>query len=165
VETTFEAFVAQRMDRLLRLARLLTGNATDAEDLVQNSLLRAHAKWAKIAAADHPDAYLRRLLINVHHSSLRKRRLSVVELEPHDLSFASHDREVAELDALRGSVIRLPIRQRTAVVLRYYEDLDIHEIADAMGLHQSSVRSSLARALSTLRDANELTQKAGDEHA
>ena len=147
MDTTFEAFVAQRMDRLRGWHEvLLTGNATDAEDLVQNSLLRAHAKWAKIAAADHPDAYLRRLVINLHHSSLRKRRLPVVELERQNLSFAGHDGDVAELDALRGSVRRLPIRQRTAVVLRYYEDLDIHEIADAMGLSQSSVRSALTRA-------------------
>jgi RNA polymerase sigma-70 factor (sigma-E family) len=165
LQTTFEAFAAQRMDSLLRLARLLTGTPTDAEDLVQSSLLRAHLKWPKIASADHPEAYLRKLLVNVHHSSVRKRRYSTVELTHADRPSAAPETAFGEVDELRSSILRLSVRQRTALVLRYYEDLDIDEIAEAMDLRASSVRSSIARALATLRAGTSAPQKAADEHA
>lgn len=162
LQTTFEEFAVQRMDSLLRLARLLTGNQADAEDLVQSSLLRAQVKWSRIASADRPDAYVRRLLVNVHHSAMRQRRLATVELEETHALCAGSGSDFTEIDALRSSISRLPLRQRTALVLRYYEDLDIGEIAEAMGLNASSVRSALTRALATLRSGSSQIEKAGD---
>jgi len=152
----FDLFVEQQFDPLMRLARVLTGNPTEAEDVVQESLLRAHRKWDQVSTAQHPAAYMRRVLVNVHHSRRRSRRWIEVPLGVSATSSSDsihHDRgkDHAEEQALRQVIALLPMRQRTALVLRYYEEMEIREIADAMRLKPSTVRSNLSRALDRLR--------------
>lgn len=71
----FAEFAASRVDRLLALAYLLTGNHHSAEDLVQEVLIKAHRRWSRVLAADDADAYVRRMLVN-EHISWRRRRSS-----------------------------------------------------------------------------------------
>ena len=159
----FDLFVEQQFDSLLRLARVLTGSPTEAEDVVQESLLRAHRKWDQVSTAQHPAAYMRRVLVNVHHSRRRSKRWIEVPLSASAMSssdFTQDDRgkDHAEEQALRQVIALLPMRQRTALVLRYYEEMEVIEIADAMRLRPSTVRSNLSRALERLR--KELTAAA-----
>ncbi|MEU7801686.1 SigE family RNA polymerase sigma factor [Micromonospora arborensis] len=150
---TFEEYAFARTSALVRLARLLTDDEHRAEDLVQDVLARAYARWGRISRTDRPDAYVRRMLVNAHNSWWRRRssrEISVAAV----IDWAGADDEasvVAERDALWRLVCDLPARQRTVIVLRYYEDLDDTMIAEILGCSSGTVRTHARRALATLR--------------
>lgn len=155
----FDEYVAARGPGLLRLAFVLTADSHLAQDLVQIGLARAYSKWAWVSAAEHPDAYVRRILVNEHIGARRRRwwgeRPGRNAGDVNDAATATATRdvadEVAERDQARRVLDSLPTRARTVLVLRYYADLDDIAIADLMGLSPSSVRSTASRALATLR--------------
>ncbi|MGC4759883.1 SigE family RNA polymerase sigma factor [Micromonospora trifolii] len=150
---TFEEYAFARTSALVRLARLLTGDEHRAEDLVQEVLARAYARWGRISRTDRPDAYVRRMLVNTHNSWWRRRssrEISVAAV----LDRAGEVDEaagVAERDALWRLVCDLPARQRTVIVLRYYEDLDDTSIAEILACSTGTVRTHAKRALTALR--------------
>jgi len=149
VAPDFDGYVAARGPALLRLAYTLTGNRADAEDVVQEALARALPRWGRISRVADVDAYVRRMVVNAHTSWWRKfrRRESPVEkVRDSVLPAAGADR----LD-LWAACQALPEPQRTAVVLRYYEQLEYAEIADLTGVREGSVRSRVSRGLATLR--------------
>ena len=147
----FDSWVAARGPALLRLAYVLTGNATDAEDVVQDALSRALPRWSRISTVDDPDAYVRRMVVNAHVSRWRKLRRREVPVE------VVHDRPVPagvgaeDRDRLWRACRALPPDQRTAVVLRFYEDLDYAEIAALTGVREGSVRSRVSRGIAAMR--------------
>lgn len=138
---------------LVRFARLLTGDAYRAEDLVQDVLARAYVRWRSIAAADRPDLYVRRMLVNAHHSWWRRRSSREVPVDVvHDGPSGVDTAAVAvERDAMWRLVAGLPVRQRTVIVLRYYEDFDDVTIAELMNTSVGTVRTHAARALAMLQ--------------
>ncbi|WP_242494724.1 SigE family RNA polymerase sigma factor [Nocardioides zhouii] len=150
-EPDFDSWVAAKGPALLRLAYVLTGNGTDAEDVVQDVLSRALPRWSRIAGVDDPDAYVRRMVVNAHVSRWRKFRRREVPVE------TVHDRPVPagvaseERDRLWRACQALPADQRTAVVLRFYEDLDYAEIAALTGVREGSVRSRVSRGIAAMR--------------
>lgn len=149
----FEEYVAARGQALLRFAFVLTSDEHLAEDLVQSALADAYRHWSRVVRADHPDAYVRRIVVNTH-LGWRRRRSSVEQpIRTDDVGSAAPDHadEIASRDELRRVLNRLPPRARTILVLRYYIDLDDAAIADLMGLSASSVRATASRALATLR--------------
>ncbi len=146
----FDDWVALRGPALLRLARLLTGNAAEAEDVVQDALSRAWPRWSRISTLDDPDAYVRRMVVNAHTSWWRKfRRRESPVAEPFTGSVEGP--EPGEHDRVWAAILRLPEAQRVALVLRYYEELDYTEIAELTGLREGSVRARVSRALAALR--------------
>ncbi|MGC5332014.1 SigE family RNA polymerase sigma factor [Micromonospora sp. DT62] len=159
---TFEEYAFARTLALVRLARLLTGDEHRAEDLVQDVLARAYARWARISRTDRPDAYVRRMLVNAHHSWWRRRSSQEISVaDVHDRPGAMDEAAgVAERDALWRLVRTLPARQRTVIVLRYYEDLDDASIAEIMDCSTGTVRTHAKRALTALRERQEATASA-----
>jgi RNA polymerase sigma-70 factor (sigma-E family) len=157
----FTDFVAAHGAQLLRTACLVTGDSHLGEDLVQTALAKAYGSWAKVQQADHPVAYVRRLMINTHLSWLR--RLTNTE-RPHerlpDTGTGDHQTAQAETDEMRQALLRLSPRVRTAVVLRYFEDLSEAEAAQHMGCSRSTVNNHVTRGLSALRA---LLAPAGDD--
>lgn len=151
----FDDFVRARGAALVRLARLLTGDRHRGEDLAQEVLAQAFVRWKRISAMNAPEAYLRRMLVNA--AVTRGRRMSSRELVVADTGdpASRHDleHEVAERDVLWSHVRRLPAKQRAAVVLRYYEDLDDAAIAELLNCSPVTVRSQVKRALDALRGA------------
>lgn len=151
----FEDYVTERGQALLRLAYVLTGDAHRAEDLTQTVLADVYRHWRKVVAARHPDAYVRRMLVNAHLDWHRRR--SSTE-RPTDLAAwepaveADPAEGVASRDQLRQLLATLAPRARIALVLRYYADLDDNAIAEAMGVSASAVRATTSRALATLRN-------------
>jgi RNA polymerase sigma-70 factor (sigma-E family) len=149
----FDRWVVARGPALLRLAYTLTGNRSDAEDVVQEALARALARWSRISGVADVDAYVRRMVVNEHTSLWRRfrRRESLVE--------AVADGPVAEEGRVESDDRRriwlacqqLPEAQRTAVVLRYYEQLEYAEIATLTGVREGSVRARVSRGIAALR--------------
>ena len=125
---------------LLRLAFMLTGSRETAEDLVQSAFTSAQPKWDVI---DDPPAYLRRSVVNLAKDGHRRefRRRLRQRLEPEPVT------QIAELDETWALVRGLPQTQRKVVVLHYYEDLSLVEIAHLLDRPASTVRSDLRRAL------------------
>ncbi len=156
---TFEEYAYTRGPALIRLARLLTGDEHRAEDLAQDVLARAYARWPRIARMGQPDRYVRRMLVNAHHSWWRRlsNRETTVPAPADRPGRTDEATEIAERDALWRLVTELPPRQRTVIVLRYYEDLDDAAIADIMHCSTGTVRTHAKRALTTLRGRQEPT--------
>ncbi len=147
----FDSWVAARGPSLLRLAYVLTGNQADAQDVVQDALSRALPRWSRISTVEDPDAYVRRMVVNAHISWWRKfrRRESPVD-EVHDRA-APTSASFEDRDRIWQACLRLPPDQRTAIVLRFYEDLDYADIAALTGVREGSVRSRVSRAMTALR--------------
>lgn len=152
----FEQFVAGRLDRLLRYATALTCDPHLAQDVVQEVLLRAQTRWERISAMRAPDAYLRRMVTNEYLSWRRLRAARTIAsahstLDEIGTPTPDHAHRYAERDAMRGRIVKLPRKQRAAILLRYYEDCTDEEIAEVLGCTTGTVRSHISRALSTLR--------------
>ncbi|WP_246060715.1 SigE family RNA polymerase sigma factor [Nocardioides dongxiaopingii] len=163
----FDAWVAARGPALLRLAHTLTGDAADAEDVVQEALSRALPRWERIRRVEDVDAYLRRMVVNAHTSRWRawRRRVSPVERVADVADRAVLDEPGVEHDERRRIWLAcraLPEDQRTAVVLRFYEQLEYAEIAALTGVREGSVRSRVSRGLAVLRA--ELGPATGEEN-
>ena len=169
----FEEYVAARGPALLRLAFVLTGDTHLAQDLVQAGLARAYGRWGRVSRAQHPDAYVRRIIVN-EHLGWRRRRLfgeqpraggdvAADTTDAADPVFGPAAGWAVSADPSQGVVDRdeaakalglLPARARTVLVLRYYADLDDAAIAELMGISTSTVRSTASRALAALRVAH-----------
>ncbi|RZS40979.1 RNA polymerase sigma-70 factor (sigma-E family) [Herbihabitans rhizosphaerae] len=154
---TFEEFLAAELPGLTRFSAVLTGNRHLAEDVLQDALVRAHARWGRIGGMDRPDAYVRRIVTTSYLSWRRlwaTRKIHPVE----DLSKFEYLENtpdpavsVVRTDHVRRLVASLPRRQRAAVVLRFYVGCDDTEAATAMGCSVQTVRSHISRALDALR--------------
>jgi RNA polymerase sigma factor (sigma-70 family) len=178
--TEFEEFVTARSAALFRTAVLLTGNRQDAQDLVQSALERACRHWERVAAAEQPEAYVRRILVNSLKDRWRLGR-RIVEVPFDDIwpppsdsgsgfgsepgrgsgygsgSGASAGQSPYRQVELRRSIMaelrRLPAGMRSVLVLRYFEDLTEAEIAHALNCSTGTVKSQAARGLARLRAA------------
>ncbi|WP_327317585.1 SigE family RNA polymerase sigma factor [Streptomyces sp. NBC_01235] len=154
METDFHEFVAARSAALFRGALVLTGDREAAEDLVQETLEKACRKWRTIAAKDAPDAYVRRIMVNLANDRWRRfRRLTTTHHPEGGDTVAPRDEygQVDSRDQLVRALQQLPMRMRTVVVLRYFDDLSDGEIAADLGITPSTVRSQLARGIEKLR--------------
>ncbi|WP_181798165.1 SigE family RNA polymerase sigma factor [Streptomyces sp. WELS2] len=153
----FQSFMVGRWPRLMRTAFLLTGEQHAAEDLVQSTLEQVYTAWRRVGAADDPEAYVRRVMINAHARKHRRRLREF--LAPKDDSglvreVADTGDRIAQADdrgALLEALAQLPARQREAVVLRYWEDLTETQAAEAMGCSVGTVKSSAAKGIAKLR--------------
>ena len=154
-----EAYVAGALPRLLGLAHAMTGSRAEAEDLVQDTLAKLlDGGWRKARAADHVDAYVRRILVNTWISSRRRRWTkelvshAVVTLDRARPGEAGHGELLGQREELVQALRGLPPRQRAALALRYYDDLPDAAIAEVLGCSAGAVRSSIHRGLRALRD-------------
>lgn len=151
-DAEFTDFVAEHGRQLLRTACLVTGDAHHGEDLLQTALAKAYGSWGTVRRADHPVAYVRRLMINAHLSWLRRLTNSerVLETFP-DVGGGDMQSAHADSDELRRALLRLSPRVRTAIALRYVEDLSEAETAALMGCSRSTVNNHVSRGLAALR--------------
>ncbi|MFI5692013.1 SigE family RNA polymerase sigma factor [Kribbella sp. NPDC051586] len=152
--TSLDEVVRSTERRLLRLGLMLSGSTHNAEDLVQSVLARAHRQWDRIGELEHPEAYLRTMVVNEYlgwRRLLKNREVPLAEPieRPTDDDLGVRQ---AQRDATWQLLARLPRKQRVVLALRYYEDLPDQEIARILGVAPATVRSNAARALATLRD-------------
>ncbi len=155
----FEDFVAARLQALLRFGRVLTGDTAAAEDLVQTALAKSYPKWGRIEASD-PEGYVRRVMANTQASWWRRpRRERPYEQLPERPSSGPDQYVSMELrDAVWRALDGLSGRQRAAVVLRFYEDLSMDEIAGALDCRTGTAKSLVSRGLAALRETTGLRE-------
>ncbi|MGX9886706.1 SigE family RNA polymerase sigma factor [Streptomyces sp. NPDC002276] len=158
---SFSSYMRARQPVLLRTARSLTANASDAEDLLQTALTKTYVAWERIEDHRALDGYVRRALLNTRTSQWRKRKVdefACEELpEPETGGGAEDPAERQALhDAMWRAIAKLPDRQRAMVVLRYYEDLSEVQTAEVLGVSVGTVKSAVSRALGKLREDPEL---------
>jgi RNA polymerase sigma-70 factor (sigma-E family) len=147
----YEVFVDSELSRLLGYARALTGNDHDAWDLVQEALVRVGLRWSHVERSGNPTAYTRRTLVRLNIDRLRRgsRERMVAQVPDAAVNIAMPD----GVDAwLAIAIAALTPRQRTALVLRYVDDLDVAGIADVMRCSAGTARSHLSRGLQRLRE-------------
>ncbi|HJQ06607.1 MAG TPA: SigE family RNA polymerase sigma factor [Nocardioides sp.] len=147
----FEQYVAARTPALSRTAFLLTGDGHLAEELVQVTLVQAARAWHRIAG--DPEPYVRRIMANQNISRWRRSRSRVAEV-PLSTYDDRADSAVADPDlrlSLDAALRLLTPRQRTVLVLRYYEDLTEVETARLLGIGAGTVKSTTREALARLR--------------
>lgn len=152
-QADFDRFVADNANALVRTAYLIVGDLHDAEDLVQETLLKVASKWPRVRRMESPLGYARRILINMALRGSSKRSRNRAELNATAPTETASD--VALLDShdeLFDALSALPPRQRAALVLRYFLDLSEAETAAALGCSVGTVKSSTSRGLSQLKN-------------
>ena len=148
----FEEYVRTRQDALLRSARRLVGDPLAAQDLLQTALLRTYHRWERIADKQLADAYLRRVMINTRTEWWRTRKLQeVLTAQLPDATVEDATVQHADRTLLIDALKVLAPKQRSVVVLRYWEQMTTQETAAALGMSAGTVKSTLHRALARLR--------------
>jgi RNA polymerase sigma-70 factor (sigma-E family) len=141
-DDAFVALYRERYAPMVRLAYLLTGSQAVAEELVQDSFVAVHGAWDR---ASTPSAYLRTTVVNRCRSWGRRRSLE--QRRPP----APPEPSMLVADELWDVLQTLPARQRSAIVLRFYEDMPDDEIAEVLGCKVPTVRTAIFRGLEKLR--------------
>ena len=144
-------------DGAVRLAYLLTGDRTLAEDLVQDAFVRLAGRLVHLRDPGAFDAYLRRTVVNLSNSHFRRKRLERSYLarsrgEAQPAAIDPGERAIEDRDQLWGALRRLSGRQRAAIVLRFYEDLSERRVAELLNCRPGTVKSLVSRGLETLRE-------------
>jgi RNA polymerase sigma-70 factor (sigma-E family) len=153
----FTDFVQAHTPALNRTAYKLTGSASAAEELVQETLVRLYPRWGLVQNADVPLAYVRRTLTNQFLNERRRtgNREVVTDIVPEHPVERSTENDLVDRDQVLALLRTLGRRQRAVLVLRYYHGLSDAEIAVTLGSRPSTVRSLISRALAALRQATQ----------
>ncbi|WP_141012779.1 SigE family RNA polymerase sigma factor [Nocardioides sambongensis] len=135
---------------LYRTAYLMLGDACEAEDLVQTALAKTYASWRRVRTLEAAPGYARTTLVNTAASWFRKkgwRNERPTEVLPEHGS----EPDWTDRTTLMGALATLPPRQRAVVVLRFYEDLSVAQVARALAVSDGTVKSQTSEALTKLR--------------
>ena len=153
-EARFLEFASNELDRAYRLAGLLLGSQSDAEDATQDALLRAWRSFGSLRDATSLQAWFDRILVNVCRDRLRRRRrIAFIELDDQANSVGRTDpfKRLLDADEAVRRMSGLDLDLRTVVILRYWADLTVPEIAIRLGWPVGTVKSRLHRALERIR--------------
>jgi RNA polymerase sigma-70 factor (sigma-E family) len=150
----FAELVEGRSTALLRLAYAVVGDRHLAQDLLQEALVKVYVAWPRLRDESSAEAYARRTIVTTAISWRRRRSFHEppVAVVPDATRDDDQTDRLATHDVLWHHVLALPPRQRTALVLRYYEDLSEADTADLMGCSTGTVKSQLSAALGKLRE-------------
>ena len=165
-ERDFPAYFTATWPRMYRTALAITRDPAGAEDACQAAFAKAYAAWSRVCAAEHPDAYVRRMVVNevlgTRRSAWWRRERPHADVgEPPPQPSAEDG--VVDRSTLWDAVAALPPRQRAVIVLRYYEDLSEEQIAATLGCSRGTVKSQASAALGNLRRTTGAALDAPDE--
>ena len=150
----FDRFVAEGTEGLVRTAYLIVWDLPEAEDLVQETLVRVAKRWPKVSRMDHPVAYARRILVNLALDGGPRRARRRAELsERQSDEIAAPADPIDAHDDLYAALAGLPPRQRAVLVLRYFLDLPEAEVAAALQCSLGTVKSTASRGLARLEQS------------
>jgi RNA polymerase sigma-70 factor (sigma-E family) len=148
----FEQFVGAQLPALIRYAAMLAGERDLAQDVVQDALIRANARWRRISTMDRPEQYVKRMVTTEYLSWRRRHARRAAALSRWGATLSPDTvADPADGAVLRAQLALLPAKQRAVLVLDYYEGLGDTEIASLLRCSPGSVRVYRSRALATLR--------------
>ncbi len=151
VPSPFEVFYRNEYPPVVALMRVLCGTTSVGEELAQEAFLRAYRDWDRVATLVSPQAWVRRVAMNLAMSRFRRLRMATavrLRLTP---VRSTVDPLPVEDEAMWAEVRRLSARQAQAVTLRYVEDLSVRDIAEVLGVAEGTVRATLHQARQRLR--------------
>lgn len=145
----FAEFYGAVFQKLTAALYIHTGDLAEAQDVVQEAMVRAMARWQTLSTYDEPAAWVRKVAWNLAMSRWRRLRRGL------ELAARGHTETPApgpdpDRVALVAALAQLPPRHRQAVILHYLEDLPIAEVAESMGAAEGTVKSWLHRARAAL---------------
>ena len=151
-EPVLEQVMRERSARLLAYARLLTGSPAEAEDVLQDALVRSFSRGRSFPDADRAEAYVRRAIPSVFIDRLRSRRSREAAHErlAHATDLTAEPADVAAALDVRAALAELSPRERACMVLRFYDDLTVPQIADTLRLAEGTVKRYLSDASSRM---------------
>lgn len=153
-QSAVSALYQQHWVGLLRLAVLMVDDRQAAEDVVQEAFTELYRRWP-LRGADAALAYLRTAVLNRSRSVLRRRKVARLYIPPHQTPNASAESDAVlgeERSQVQRALQALPRRTREVLVLRYYLDLPFAEIAQLLGIGESSARATSSRGLAVLTE-------------
>jgi RNA polymerase sigma-70 factor (sigma-E family) len=155
-EAAYREFVSVRRRGLLRTAYLLTGDWHAAEDLVQETLTKLYLSWRRVRSREDAPSYARRIMLNAYVDSTRRpwRREHAVAVVP-DRVGGGDPADAADPGTrtrLMSALAGVPPRQRAVLVLRFWEDLSVEQVAELLDCSTGNVKSQTARGLERLRE-------------
>jgi RNA polymerase sigma-70 factor (ECF subfamily) len=160
--SSFAEFFRSEYPSVVRAIAVVVDDPAEAEELVQEAMVRAYLRWARVGQLRSPSGYVYRTAVNLHRSRMRRlrvwRRRAPVPLE---IDNATADRAVARTDLVRA-LRRLPADQRDALMLVEWFGLTSDEAAPLLGIAAGSVRSRVSRARATLAAALDDHPAGGD---
>jgi RNA polymerase sigma-70 factor (sigma-E family) len=165
-EDDYRAFVDARYARLVRAAILFGSGEQDAEDAVQDALIRCYGAWARVSAADDRDAYVYRVLINGIARSRRRRWHGEIPYQqvPEPPPTDDPATKMSLSHSVRASLERLGHEQRQVLVLRYFADLTEAQIAAVLRIAPGTVKSRASRAIAALSEDESLSDLIARTH-
>jgi RNA polymerase sigma-70 factor (sigma-E family) len=149
-----EELYAAHAQSAVRLAYLLVGDREAAQDIAQEAFLRAFGRFADLRRPNSFPNYLKATIVNLTRKHFRRRsleRLYVERLRARPPETVSPP-DVEQHEIVTQALLKVPLRQRTALVLHYYEDLSEYQIASFLGISEQAVKSLVARGRKTLRE-------------
>ena len=148
-DNDFGAFYRASYPRLVGQLTVMTGSLEDAEDAVQEAFARASTRWPRLRDYDLPEAWVRRVALNLATSGLRRTRRQRAALARLQLPSTEAGHTTDRL-AIQAGLGRLPLHYRQVLVLRYGADLSVEQVAQQLRLPTGTVKSRLARARAAL---------------
>ena len=165
-EDDYRAFVDARYAHLVRAAILFGSGEQDAEDAVQDALIRCYGAWARVSAADDRDAYVYRVLVNGIARSRRRRWHGEIPYQhvPEPPPTDDPASKTSLSHSVRASLERLGHEQRQVLVLRYFADLTEAQIAAVLRIAPGTVKSRASRAIAALSEDESLSDLIARTH-
>jgi len=146
----FERLCRTQYARAVRTAYWMTGDREEALDLAQEAFVRARERWRTVAGMDRPDAWVQRVVVNLALSARRRRRL-LPRLSSQRLETSVPGPELPD-PQLREALLSLSPAQRAVIVLRFYADRSVEEVARDLGKRSGTVRALTSQGLGRLRE-------------
>jgi RNA polymerase sigma factor (sigma-70 family) len=145
-EVEFATLFREEYPAVVRTAYLVLGDRQAAEDVAQEAFTRLVVHWRKVSRYERPGAWVRRVAIRLALRADRRRQMRTARVEPDPTRFDSGRASI------RGAILALPPKQRAAIVLHYYEDRPVREVAEFLGCATATARVHLHRARRRLSD-------------
>jgi RNA polymerase sigma factor (sigma-70 family) len=159
------AFCQREWPRLVGSLSLFTGDGDLAQELAQETLARVCRDWRKVSNLDAPGAWAHRVALNLARSHFRHRAVARRYGGRLESSVQIDEPDTATAIAVRHAVARLPVRQRTALVLRYFADLSVAETAETMRCPEGTVKTLTRQAILALRTAGLINESGIEEES
>jgi RNA polymerase sigma-70 factor (sigma-E family) len=149
----FTSFVVAHQARLRRVAFLMCGDWSLASDYVQDALVRTYRHWPRLRSRGEAYACSRKAVVSVVIDAKRRRSSTEVPVDSVADALGADDaaNRSADRDLLSRCLVQVPPRQRACLVLRYYDDLSVSDVAGVLGCSEGTVKSQTARGLETLQ--------------